>query len=154
MPKLYYFDLYGRAEATRHAFTLAGVAFEDIRVSGDSWKELKESGKCEFGSVPMLELDDGTRLSQSLPILRYVVKAYGGDKIIQGGDALAEWNADSLFAYWREDFIDKKFAPLIFKYVFNPNADAAERDAEFEKIIAEVPDVLAKMEARFAKVDT
>ena len=107
MPKLYYFDLYGRAEETRQAFTLAGATFEDIRVSGDSWKELKESGKCEFGSVPMLELDDGTCLSQSMPILRYVVKVYGGDKLIQGGDALAEWNADSLVAYWRDDFFDK-----------------------------------------------
>ena len=81
MPKLYYFDLYGRVEASRQAFTIAGVAFDDVRVTGDSWKELKESGKCEFGSVPMLELDDGTCLSQSMSILRYICKTWGGDKI-------------------------------------------------------------------------
>ena len=154
MPKLSYFDLYGRAEAARQAFTIAGVAFEDNRVSGDSWKELKESGKCEFGSVPLLELDDGTCLSQSMSILRYVCRVYGGDKIQQSGDAMAEWNADSLVAYFSDDFVEKKFSPLIFKYVFNPTADAAERDAEFTKILADVPDVLAKMEARFAKVET
>ena len=67
---------------------------------------------------------------------------------------MAEWNADSLVAFWSDDFVGKKFSPLIFKYVFNPNADAAERDAEFEKVLVDVPDVLAKMEARFAKVDT
>ena len=132
MPKLSYFDLYGRAEASRQAFTLAGVAFEDNRVAGESWMALKNSGKCEFGSVPLLELDDGTCLSQSMPILRYIIKTWGGDKIQQGSsDALAEWNADSLVAYWSEDFVGKKFGPLIFKYVFNPNADAAERDAEW-----------------------
>ena len=49
MPKLSYFDLYGRAEASRQAFTLAGVAFEDSRVSGESWAAFKASDKCEFG---------------------------------------------------------------------------------------------------------
>jgi len=31
------------------ALNLAGIRFEDIRVTGPSWKELKESGKLEFG---------------------------------------------------------------------------------------------------------
>ena len=72
MPKLYYFDLYGRAEAARMAMVYSGVQFEDIRVTGDSWKALKESGNLEFGSVPMLELDDGTKLVQSMPIVDYL----------------------------------------------------------------------------------
>jgi prostaglandin-H2 D-isomerase / glutathione transferase len=72
-PKLYYFDLYGRAEPIRWAFVLAGVEFEDIRVTGDSWKALKEEdGKLEFGQVPMLELDDGTKLCQGDAILEYL----------------------------------------------------------------------------------
>jgi len=154
MPKLSYFDLYGRAEATRQAFTIAGAEFEDNRIGGEKWAELKASGKCEFGSMPILELDDGTTiLSQSMPILRYVCKVYGGDKLCQSGDALAEWNADSLVAYWSDDFIAKK-APLLFKYIFNPAADVAERDAEFAKVVEEMPAVFDKMEPRFAKVDT
>jgi glutathione S-transferase len=61
--KLYYFDLYGKAECIRMTLYKAKVEFEDIRVSGDSWKELKESGKCPFGQVPLLELTDGTCLA-------------------------------------------------------------------------------------------
>ena len=137
MPKLSYFEFYGKAEASRQAFAIAGVAFEDHRIpmGGSGHADMKAAGKCEFGSLPVLELEDGTLLSQSMPILRYVCKTWGGDKIQQDGDAMAEWNADSLVAFWGEDFIGKNISPLFFKYVFNPNADAAERDAEFEKVL-------------------
>ena len=147
MPKLYYFDLYGRAEVSRQALTLSGTAFEDIRVSGDSWKELKESGKCEFGSVPVLELDDGTRLAQSTSILRYINWTWGKDKLQQSDDALKLYNADSLVEYWVGDHAPK-FQPIIFSHVFNPNADAAERDAKFTEYLKLVPDALAVMERR------
>jgi glutathione S-transferase len=80
MTKLYYFDLYGRAEVSRQALTICGVEFEDVRVTGDSWKELKASDKCEFGSVPVLELDDGTCLAQSISILRYINWSEWGQK--------------------------------------------------------------------------
>ena len=72
MPKLYYFDLYGRAEPLRMAMVYCGVQFEDVRLTGDSFKTLKESGSLEFGSVPMLELDDGTKLVQGGAILEYL----------------------------------------------------------------------------------
>jgi len=60
--KVYYFDIYGKAEAIRMLLSKAGVAFEDVRVSGESWAELKGSGTLEYGQVPMVELDDGTKL--------------------------------------------------------------------------------------------
>ena len=47
--KVYYFDLFARAEPIRMMLSKAGVAYEDIRVTGESWKELKESGKCPYG---------------------------------------------------------------------------------------------------------
>ena len=47
--KLYYFDLYGKAECIRMALTVAGAQFEDVRITGDSWTELKNSDKCKFG---------------------------------------------------------------------------------------------------------
>jgi len=48
-PKLYYFDLYGRAEPIRMALWKAGVDYEDIRVTGQAWTDLKASGDLEMG---------------------------------------------------------------------------------------------------------
>ena len=56
--KLYYFDLYGRAETVRMILTRAGVAFEDVRMTPEQFGEMKASGKLPHGQVPALELDD------------------------------------------------------------------------------------------------
>ena len=40
--KLIYFDTKGRAEVTRQMFVLAGIEFEDVRLTAESWKELKD----------------------------------------------------------------------------------------------------------------
>ena len=47
--KFYYFDLYARGEPIRMALSKAGVVYQDIRPTGDSWKNLKQSGVLEFG---------------------------------------------------------------------------------------------------------
>ena len=63
--KLYYFDIYGRAESIRFLAAHAKVEIETVLVSnevvpcenGESMAVLKESGKLEFGQVPMLEVE-------------------------------------------------------------------------------------------------
>ena len=60
--KFYYFDLYARGEPIRMALHKAGVEYEDVRPTGESWAELKGSGKLDFGQMPALELDDGSVL--------------------------------------------------------------------------------------------
>ncbi len=57
--KLYYFDIYGRAESIRFLLSHAKVEYENVYLNGESLKELKGSGKLEFGQVPMLETEDG-----------------------------------------------------------------------------------------------
>ena len=57
--KLYYFDVYGRAESIRFLLSHAKVEYENVYLNGESLKELKSSGKLEFGQVPMLETEDG-----------------------------------------------------------------------------------------------
>ena len=40
--------MFGKAECIRMALHKAGIEFEDVRVTGDSWAQLKASGKLEF----------------------------------------------------------------------------------------------------------
>ena len=72
----------------------------DYIVTGDSWKELKESGKLDFGSVPMLELEDGTRLTQTNAVLHYVGKMYG----LIPEDPLAAYRGYKAATYVLDDY--------------------------------------------------
>ena len=74
--KLYYFDIYGRAESIRFLLSHAKVEYENVN-AGPIMADLKESGKLEFGQVPMLETADGHRFVQSWSILRYLGRTYG-----------------------------------------------------------------------------
>ena len=50
-PKLYYFDApVSRGEECRLAFALAGLDFEDVRLTRDQWLAMKPT--TPFGSVP------------------------------------------------------------------------------------------------------
>ena len=53
--KLYYFDIYGRAEAIRLLLHYAKVDYVDERLKGHEFQEMKS--KFEFGQVPVLERD-------------------------------------------------------------------------------------------------
>ncbi len=75
--KLFYFDIYGRAESIRFLLSHAKVKYENIHVNGDSMNDLKTSGKLEFGQVPMLETKDGQHLCQSWAILRFLGRKLG-----------------------------------------------------------------------------
>jgi glutathione S-transferase len=74
--KLTYFNYYGRGEAVRMLFALAGVEYEDrrIEVTGDDWKEFKP--KTPFGQLPLLEID-GRVFCQSVAITRYLANKFG-----------------------------------------------------------------------------
>jgi prostaglandin-H2 D-isomerase / glutathione transferase len=72
---LTYFDIPGRGEATRLALTIGGIAFEDHRIPFTQWGELKP--KTPWGSMPMLDLQDGSKLAQQRAILRLVGKETG-----------------------------------------------------------------------------
>jgi prostaglandin-H2 D-isomerase / glutathione transferase len=75
-PRLIYFDFAGsRGEECRIALHLAGVDFEDVRVSGADWKALKPT--TPFGSMPVLELPGKPPLAQSNAILCYLGRCHG-----------------------------------------------------------------------------
>jgi glutathione S-transferase len=81
MMKLYYLEIFAKGEPIRMMLTLAKIPFEDIRVNGEMMKTLREEGKLEYGQVPMLELEDGTKLTQTSAIINYVSTVYGLDPV-------------------------------------------------------------------------
>ena len=73
--KLIYFGIPGRGEAVRLALAIGGVEFEDKRVPFQAWGKVKPT--TPWGTVPVLELADGSQLAQARSILRFVGKATG-----------------------------------------------------------------------------
>ncbi|EGF83206.1 hypothetical protein BATDEDRAFT_84750 [Batrachochytrium dendrobatidis JAM81] len=67
--KLSYFGIKGRAEVIRLTLHIAGIPFEDARINGEAWKQLKP--QTPFGQMPTLTVNDTTIISQSAGILRY-----------------------------------------------------------------------------------
>ncbi|EGT48727.1 hypothetical protein CAEBREN_14802 [Caenorhabditis brenneri] len=74
--KLTYFDVRGYAEPARILFHLAGVPFEDKRITHESgdWEKMKD--KTPFGKIPVLSVD-GFEIPQSAAITRYLAKKFG-----------------------------------------------------------------------------
>lgn len=73
--KLTYFDVSAsRGEECRLALYLAGVEFEDHRITHEQWSALKAT--TPFGALPMLELPGKPPLAQSNAILTYVGRRY------------------------------------------------------------------------------
>ena len=92
--KLYYFDMYGRAEPIRQALWHAKVDFEDVRIDKEKFQKLKETEPdlFEFGQLPVME-DDGKKLCQTIAILRYVGNKHG----YIPADAYQRYLIDSFF---------------------------------------------------------
>ena len=110
MPKLHYFEVYGKAEFIRIALWYLGVQYENVYHAGEDWLAFKPT--TEFGQLPVLELDDGTQLAQSMSIFNYVCDIYGKNK--EGfcpTDPLANYNGECTTAVLADDFVNKHVIP-------------------------------------------
>jgi len=75
-PRLTYFDMaVSRGEECRLAFVIAGVDFDDNRLSREQWAALKPS--TPFGAVPVLDVPGHPPIAQSNAILAYIGRTYG-----------------------------------------------------------------------------
>ena len=77
--KLTYFNIRARGEPVRTMLKLAGVDYEEklFAFGSDQWKmEKSDNTKYPFNQLPVLEVD-GTPISQSMAIMRYLGKEHG-----------------------------------------------------------------------------
>ena len=73
--KLTYFGIPGRGESIRLALRIGDIEFQDNRIAFPQWKEVKPT--TPWGSLPIVELSDGTVIAQQRAILRMVGKQVG-----------------------------------------------------------------------------
>ena len=74
-PRLFYFDITGRAHLIRLLLTYTGTEFEDVRFSGEEWAT-KYKAEAPLGMAPYYE-EGGVKFGGSLAIARYVGEKYG-----------------------------------------------------------------------------
>jgi len=74
--KLIYFNGPGRAEISRLILAHAKVDFEDERIEISKWPAIKAS-MSPPATVPILELENGVQIRQSLAIAKYLAREYG-----------------------------------------------------------------------------
>ncbi|BFZ15729.1 hypothetical protein BsWGS_18768 [Bradybaena similaris] len=97
--KIIYFNIPGRAEVCRLVLTLAGKQFEDVRVNGAQWLEIKPT--TPFGTCPVLVLD-GKMYGQSKAIAAFLAKEFG----LYGKTNLERLQIDQTM-HLMEDFIQE-----------------------------------------------
>jgi glutathione S-transferase len=131
--KLSYFGITGLGEHIRIAFVLAGIPFEDDRLTGDAWKEKKADPKFANCQLPILEItaDDGSTqmMTQSRAILRYIgrIGTFEGKKLYPD-DPMEQYHCDEIIETV-EDFRPK----LIPTFAI---ADQAEKEAARAALVA------------------
>ena len=95
--KISYFDFPGgRGEDCRLALHIAGVDFEDDRIKGPAWGEMKAG--TPMGKLPVLTID-GRQVAQSNAILAYLGREHG----LHPADAFEAARHESVMMYV-EDF--------------------------------------------------
>ena len=109
--RLTYFDAPGRAEPLRILLTIAGLPFEDRRLSYPEFGAMKAGGELPLGSVPMLEVD-GVRYVQTAAMLRWVARAAA--PAFYPSDALAVFMVDSALDTFN-DTLTNAMMPSLFE---------------------------------------
>ncbi|KAK6737566.1 hypothetical protein RB195_019960 [Necator americanus] len=117
--KFYYFPGRGLGEISRQLFALAGVKYEDIRVSKEHWPQYKP--KMPFEQMPVLEVD-GQQIPQSLAIARYLARKFG----YAGKTPYEEAIVDAIADQYKDFYVQ-------IKEYYYPALGLAEGDVEAAK---------------------
>ena len=121
-PRLHYFDApVSRGEECRLALNVAGVDFEDVRISRQDWPAIKPT--MPFGSVPVLEVPGMPALAQSNAILVFVGRQHG----LHPADPFEAAQHEAMMAHVED--LRHKVSPTI------RIADEAEKKAARESLV-------------------
>ena len=133
MPKLEYFGVHARGLPLRMALQYGGANYEDVKLDFPTFGANKAAGKYKFGQVPVLYLDDGKELYQSMAILRHIGRTYKG----KTGMPMYPGNEDPELMYkidevlaWHSDYADNY---MNFTLPLKP--EYKEKDEHFVKFI-------------------
>lgn len=134
--KLTYFGIPGRGEAIRLALAIGEVEFEDKRVPFPAWSKVKPT--TPWGTLPVLELADGSQLAQARSVLRFV----GKHTSLYPVEPLVAQRVDELM-----DALEDLGATIT-----NVGQGLAKEEKEAARLVAvseggEVYDILAKIDA-------
>ena len=93
-PMMCYFDLGGRGEQVRMLCKVGGIEYEDMRLPGQIFAELKQNGQLPMGSMPVW-IEDGETYFQSATIMRMLGRRCG----MYSNDPETMWHIDSAMEY-------------------------------------------------------
>ncbi|KAI9209104.1 glutathione S-transferase [Polychytrium aggregatum] len=138
--KVSYFDFTGRAEAVRLSFYVAGIEFEDERLTREQFAAIKPT--LPFGQVPVLTVDGKHVFAQSKAILHYA-GALGG-QYPGTSDLFTSLLIDQVVEEIEDIWI--KLGPSLFE------KDTSKKIEMRQKIATEVyPPMLAALDKVLAK---
>jgi len=117
--KLYYFPVRGRGDFLRYIFEYGNIPYEEITIKFDlaEWRSTTKQ-KMPMGVLPVLELEDGRQLSQSLAIARYLAKKHG----LLSDDDFENAFGDQL-ACAIEDIYPKYYGPYVRATMLEKNEE-------------------------------
>ena len=131
--KLTYFNAMGRAELARYIFAQAGQQYEDKRVTGEEFAEMKPN--LWTGSIPVLEVD-GKPLSGSRSIARFLAERFD----LAGCNDFENAQLDSIIDVL-DDF-GQKLIPAFFGK--DEEQKAAAKKALFEEFVPKYFGIIEK----------
>jgi len=131
--KLTYFNGKGRAELIRLCFAAGNVKFEDERIEFDVWPKVKPTTPA--GHLPILTIDGGTVISESLATARFAANVAG----IAGSNNVDKAVADMIVDL-AKDLQDEVITAFFEK-------DEAVKEEKYKKLKEEkIPEVLSQIE--------
>jgi len=125
--KLYYFPLRGRCEFIRYIFAYANVPYNEVLIEREDWFSTKKA-EVPMAVIPVLELENGVQLSQSLAIGRYLATKFG---LTSKDDLENAWGDQIAGAI--EDIYRPYFRPWVLAFYAKDEAKKKETWSELEQ---------------------